>query len=582
MARFGVLLVLVVSLLVPSLDVFAQTPPSSLNDALADLSSRAGQTLTLDDLTSWTWQSRTYPDSSLGCPQTGQTYQPVATEGYQFILVYNGATFDYRAPVAGGNVFLCSGPAAIPQATARPTNTPVPTTSSNGPTSTTSGRAGCEGAMNTRLAVGAQARVVPDGLPNNLRREPSTTSERVGRIPAGEPFSVVGGPQCAQNLVWWEITYGNITGWTAEGQNGVYWIEPLSTPGVPPAPSSSTSTPQAATLEPPQVFTAPAAGQALSLPNAGLLARLAELPVSERVTGLAWSADGTTLAVTVPTGIWLYNAQVFTQPPRLLRVSNAPVNGIAASPTANLFATAHADGTVRIWDISTGGQRAVLQGHSQPVLAVAFSPDGTRLASGGGSTETGEDSTIRLWEVSSGSQTAELQGHTAPVTALVFSPDGTRLASASLDDSVRLWDVINAAPGSVLSNHTQPVRAVAFSPDGTVLVSAGDDTQVIVWDITNATQTALEGHMAPVTTLVFSPDGSVLISAGGAENGSNDNSLRFWNLATGEQLPPLDSYGGPPEAVIQVMALSPDGTTLAFATFEQVKSTVRLWGPTSQ
>jgi Tol biopolymer transport system component len=577
MAHFGALLVLVVSLFVLSITVYAQTPPSSLNDALADLSSRAGQTLTLDDLTSWTWLRRTYPDSSLGCPQAGQTYEPVTTEGYQFIFVYNGVTFDYRAPVAGGNVFLCSGPATVPQAPARPTNTPVPAT-----TTTTSGRAVCDGAMNTRLAVGAQARVVPDGLPNNIRREASTTSERIGRIPAGEPFSVIGGPQCAQNLVWWEITYGDITGWTAEGQNGVYWIEPLSTLAPAVTPAGGTAATPVATLEPPQVFTAAAAGQALSVTNAGLLARLAELPVSERVTGLAWSADGTTLAVTVPTGIWLYNAQVFTQPPRLLRVSNATVNGITASPTANLFATAHADGTVRIWDISTGGQRAVLRSHSQPVYAVAFSPDGTRLASGGGSVETGEDSAIRLWDVTSGSQTAELQGHSAPVTALVFSPDGTRLASASLDDSVRLWDVISATPGSVLSIHTQPVRAVAFSPDGAVLASAGDDTNVIVWDTANATQTVLEGHTAPVHTLVFSPDGSVLVSAGGAENGTNDNSLRFWNLATGEQLPPLDSYGGPPEAVIQVMALSPDGTTLAFATFEQVKSTIRLWGPASQ
>ena len=94
-----------------------QDQPSALiNRALADLSTRAGRTITLDNLSSWTWQQANYPDTSLGCPQTGQRYTQVVTNGYRIAFVYNGATFDYRASADGTVLFLCSGPATVPGA----------------------------------------------------------------------------------------------------------------------------------------------------------------------------------------------------------------------------------------------------------------------------------------------------------------------------------------------------------------------------------------------------------------------------------------------------------------------------------
>lgn len=89
----------------------------------------------------------------------------------------------------------------------------------------------CVGAPPTRLGINGTARVTP-GLPNNIRQDPYTTSKRLGQIPGGGMFTVIGGPACSGNMTWYQVNYNGIIGWTPEGTGSSYWLEPYSSGSV--------------------------------------------------------------------------------------------------------------------------------------------------------------------------------------------------------------------------------------------------------------------------------------------------------------------------------------------------------------
>jgi WD40 repeat protein len=114
---------------------------------------------------------------------------------------------------------------------------------------------------------------------------------------------------------------------------------------------------------------------------------------------------------------------------------------------------------VRIWDAATGTVLQTFEGHSNWVKAVAFSPDGKRLASGS------DDRTVRLWDAATGTVLQTFECHSDAVKAVALSPDGKRLASGSSDGKIRIWD---AATGTLLQTFeiATPVQALTFSADG--------------------------------------------------------------------------------------------------------------------
>ncbi|OJF10065.1 nSTAND1 domain-containing NTPase [Couchioplanes caeruleus] len=239
---------------------------------------------------------------------------------------------------------------------------------------------------------------------------------------------------------------------------------------------------------------------------------------------------------------------------------------VAFSPDGTLLATASYDRTIRLWNPATGqpvGEPLI--GHTGAVTGAAFSPDGTLLAT------AGSDGTVRLWNPRTGVQTGSpFTGHTEAVTGLAFSKDGKLLATSSDDDTARLWDARTGRPaGNPLTGHTADVWGVAFSPDGTLLATVGSDAAVRLWDPRTGKPVGspLTGHTDDVLGVAFSPDGTLLATV------SSHSAVRLWDPRTGKPVGnPLTGHAGP----VTSAAFSPDGTLLATGSSD---ATARLWNP---
>ncbi|EIN03656.1 hypothetical protein PUNSTDRAFT_139370 [Punctularia strigosozonata HHB-11173 SS5] len=218
---------------------------------------------------------------------------------------------------------------------------------------------------------------------------------------------------------------------------------------------------------------------------------------------------------------------------------------------------------MQIKRIFTGRLLKAVEGHTNIVCSVSFSPDGSQIASGS------NDNTIRIWNTDTGKEIREpLRGHTDWVRSVSFSPDGKRLASASYDKTVRLWDVQTGQQiGQPLKGHTSLVLCVAFSPDGNRIVSGSEDKTLQLWDAQTgqAIGEPLRGHYSRVLSVAFSPDGKNIAS------GSSDRTIRLWDAETGE--PVGDPLRGHDSSVLSV-AYSPVGARIVSGSGEK---TVRIW-----
>jgi predicted NACHT family NTPase len=232
---------------------------------------------------------------------------------------------------------------------------------------------------------------------------------------------------------------------------------------------------------------------------------------------------------------------------------------VAFSPDGTRLASTGYDLTVMVWDAANGQEFRTLESHTSGVNSVDFSPDGTRLAS------AGFDRAVKAWDAVSSQELRSLKGHTNVVMSVVFSPDGTRLVSACHDRTVKVWDAASGQELLTLKGHTSGVNSVAFSPDGTRLASASDDRAVKVWDAASGQELrSLKGHSDGVASVSFSPDGTRLASAG------FDRAVKVWDAASGQELRTFKGH----TSRVRSVAFSPDGTRLASASEDL---TVKVW-----
>jgi WD40 repeat protein len=310
----------------------------------------------------------------------------------------------------------------------------------------------------------------------------------------------------------------------------------------------------------------------------------------EGVPALAFSPDGKTLATAGRDDVVRLWAAATGKELAALRHTNR-VACLAFSPDSKTLVVGGLGrvkdyynelGCITLWDVATGRQRACLTGyeplslgekvrgtltgkqrwpltgHRGIVLAVAVSPDGRTLASGG------DDGHIILWDLARGKVRRDLQGDSGggDIRSLAFSPDGRRLAWTGIN-SVMLWDLAGGEEGVLLGRHDGWANCLAFSPDGRTLASGGWFA-VKLWEVSSGTEkSTLKTPCQQAMCLAFSPDGKTLAWGG------TDDVLRLWQVADG-RADEVWKTEGP----VSCLAYSPDGRTLVAG---DRRGAVKLW-----
>jgi RNA polymerase sigma factor (sigma-70 family) len=239
--------------------------------------------------------------------------------------------------------------------------------------------------------------------------------------------------------------------------------------------------------------------------------------------------------------------------------SGSPVHAVAFAPDDRTMASGNADGTVRFWEADTGKEILVLPQQSDPVMGLAYSPDGKFLASRGGGYGF-QDNSIHLWDLTTGKEVRRFgrspsvvipsyTGSPSWAFRVSFSPDGKLLASADgnitgKDNLLYLWDVTTGEELRRCRGHEGEVRCFAFAPDGKTLASSSADGTIRLWDpATGKELRRLLGHKGTVPALSYGPGGKVLASGG------EDGVIRFWEAESGKELKQL-KVAGPVQSLV--------------------------------
>ena len=324
---------------------------------------------------------------------------------------------------------------------------------------------------------------------------------------------------------------------------------------------------------------------------------------------VAFSSDGKTLAVAHKyirrIELWDTDTGQFL---RAFRTAGS-VDTLAFSPSGRMLALATtsssgwSDYPIELWNAQTGEPLATFSGHTWIIGALAFSPDGETLISGGW------NDMIKVWSVETGEPRVTLQGHVDWVSVVAFSPDGSTLASGSSNHTIQLWDMDSQRYKTTLEAYAFHVWGLTFSPDGQLLVS-GSSEEVLIWGAHTGklharyqnwygaiafspngetfasgrfggairlweahtihdhaileNRAILDTHRDSFNSVIFSPDGETLASAG------REGTILLWDVSTAQFKANISGHKEP----ISTLAYSPDGKTLASGSWDD---TIRLW-----
>ena len=280
-------------------------------------------------------------------------------------------------------------------------------------------------------------------------------------------------------------------------------------------------------------------------------------PSKTGISDVEWSPRGDALAcVNENTSAQVIQVRAGTYHPSLLTPA---ITCLAWSPDGTHLASPSGETTLRIWDPLNGIDSMRIHDLTEQPECVAWSPDGMRIALGG------MGRSIRSWDAQTGTALLTYRGHRGTVWWLAWSPDTRRLASAGADGTVRVWSTTTGHLLHVYTGHTKAVMDVKWSRTGRWIVSASEDTTVQVWDAqTGATKLTYRGHNASVQAAEWSPDEHVIASCGA------DTTVQVWDAFTGKGYATYHDHTN----TVWTLAWSPDGHRLASSSAD---GTLRIW-----
>lgn len=300
---------------------------------------------------------------------------------------------------------------------------------------------------------------------------------------------------------------------------------------------------------------------------------------SSYVVAVAWEPGGNRIASAGGDGlvrIWeadtAHTLLTYRGHPWVIKNFNmAPtIYTVAWSPEGLRLASAGVGTDVRVWDAATGQDIVTYTGHSgwlPDVFAIAWSPDGKRIASA--CSAIGTDKTIHIWNAIKGGKILQYDSHYGllpnfSVLALAWSPDGTRIASTCGDKTLRIWSATDGRHISAIKGLSDGVSDIAWSPDGRCLALAKSDHTAQILDTITGKIVLYKGHQESVRAIAWSPDGTRLATA------SNDTTVQIWDAANGRH---IYTYAEHTHWTTSV-AWSPDGTHIASGSNDK---TVQIW-----
>lgn len=288
------------------------------------------------------------------------------------------------------------------------------------------------------------------------------------------------------------------------------------------------------------------------------------------IKAIAWSPDGARIASAGKDNtVHVWNAATGDRLVMYQEHTQA-VEAVTWSPDGLEIASGSSDATVQIWGSRTGKTTLTYTNHRESIRALAWSPNGIYLASGDQYRSTAKQPDdkhpVCIWTRSAGKTVLAYQGHTNMVLALAWSPDGKRIASASMDDPIHVWE---AATGKLLLTYPSPlgfVFGLAWSPDGNYLASSGLDMTVQVWQAATGRRIfSYQGLTSLAQQVAWSPDGKQVATA------NLDGTVHVWQVTTGQQ---HYMYQGHSVQPVRAVAWSPEGQRIASAGDD---TTVQVW-----